>query len=349
MKTILILLMFWTYGCTNAPYRGCEVLGADEFVMDSYRIREGKFAILEMEGDCCLDLCCDDLEEYSDLIHDGDALQIALYHPTREDLVRCIQTVGSTVGYRVTCGKVTLPDLGPIEVAGLTLEEAREKIRSRYCEEIKDVDVFISYADRLHRKIELMGLVQVPAVPVDGKLRLFEALSIARIPPNANFFKSYVIRDDQLMGVDLYKLVKEGDMGQNIVMRGGDKIFIADSAASSLMVLGEVGQQRVVDVPNGFMTLKQAIAEAHGMAITGDKGYIQVIRGSLINPKIYTLHWRHLVQLPNDSMLLIPGDVVYIAATPLTEWYRFVNQLLPSFIGFDLVTKGVKSIGVNVQ
>ena len=47
-------------------------------------------------------------------------------------------------------------------------------------------------------------------------------------------------------------------------------------------------------------------------------------------------------------MLLIPGDIVYVAATPIAEWNRFVNQLLPTFIALDLVTKGIKSVGVNV-
>ena len=137
-------------------------------------------------------------------------------------------------------------------------------------------------------------------------------------------------------------------MTQNIVMRGGDKVYIADASASSLMVLGEVGKERVVDLPNGFMTLRQALAEAGGIPYTGDKAYIQVIRGNILHPKIYTLNWRHVIHLPSDSMLLIPGDIVYVAATPMTEWNRFVSQLLPTFIGLDLVTKGVKSIGVNV-
>jgi polysaccharide export outer membrane protein len=173
-------------------------------------------------------------------------------------------------------------------------------------------------------------------------------MSVARVPTNANFFKSYVIREDALLPVDLYKLMKEGDMAQNIVMRGGDKVYIADAAASSLMVLGEVGKERVVDLPNGFMTLRQALAEAGGIPITGDKAYIQVIRGNILNPKIYTLNWRHVIHLPSDSMLLIPGDIVYVAATPMTEWNRFVTQLLPTLIGVDLVTKGIRGVGVNI-
>ena len=114
------------------------------------------------------------------------------------------------------------------------------------------------------------------------------------------------------------------------------------------MVLGEVGKEQVVDLPDGFMTLRKALAEAGGILPSGDRSYIQVIRGSILHPKIYTLHWEHLVRLPNDSMLLIPGDIVYVAARPLTEWNRFVNDLLPTFIGLDLVTKGINSIGIQI-
>ncbi|HEY2811089.1 MAG TPA: polysaccharide biosynthesis/export family protein [Rhabdochlamydiaceae bacterium] len=346
--SFLFLLLIALCGCSNPPYRGSDVLGAEEFVMDSYRIREGKFCILEMEGKEYTALPMEYLNEYKDVIHEGDVLNVAIFHPTRTDLVAAVQQIGNTLGFRVIDGKIQVPDLEAVYVQGLTLNEAKEAVQNRYRQQIKDIEVFITYRDRLERKIELAGLVNASSIPVDGRLRLFEALSIARVPPNANLFKSYIVRDDVLLAVDLYKLLKEGDMGQNIVMRGGDKIYIADPSASTLMVLGEVKVERVVDVPNGFMTLRKALAEAGGILPSGDRSYIQVIRGNILHPKIYTLHWEHVVRLPNDSMLLIPGDIVYIAARPMSEWNRFVNDILPTLIGFDLVTKGIKSIGVNV-
>jgi polysaccharide export outer membrane protein len=344
----LLLCLASLIGCTNPPYRGSEVLGADEFVMDSYRIREGKFSILEMEGKPYEALSPEYLNEYQDVINEGDILQIVLFHPSRSDLVESVQRVGQTIGFRVTNGTITLPDLKAVQVSGLTLAEAQIKIQDAYREQIKDVEVFLAYKDRIVRKVELAGLVQVPSIPVDGRLRLFEVMSIARVPSNANLFKSYVVRENSLLPVDLFKLIKEGDMLQNIVMRGGDKVYIADPSASTLMVLGEVGKERVVDVPDGFMTLRKAIGEAGGILSSGDRAYIQVIRGNILHPKIYTLHWEHVVRLPNDSMLLIPGDIVYVAARPLSEWNRFVTDLLPTFIALDLVTKGIKSVGVNV-
>ncbi len=347
-RLFFLILLFSAYSCTNPPYKSRDVLGAEDFVMDSYRIREGKFSILQMEGKEYGELGSELLADYKDAIYNGDVLQIALFHPSRADLATAVQQISESVGFRVMDGRIELPDLGSVQIAGLTLEQAKEEIQKRYQAQIRDVEIFMAYKDRKERKIELAGLVQVPNIPVNGRLRLFEALAIAKVPPNANLFKSYVVRDDSLLPVDLYKLLKEGDMTQNIVMRGGDKVYIADPSASTLMVLGEVGKERVVDVPDGFMTLRKALAEAGGILSSGDRSFIQVIRGNILHPKIYTLHWEHVVRLSNDSMLLIPGDIVYVAARPISEWNRFVNELLPTFIAIDLVTKGIKSVGVNV-
>lgn len=327
---------------------GKDTVGADEFVMDSYKIRQGKFSILQLEGKNYAELSSDLLNEYQDVIKDGDVLYIAVFHPSRSDISAAIEAIGSTVGFRVNNGIIRMPDLEPIHVEGLTLEEASQKIQALYSSQIRDVQVFLSYKDRLERKVELAGLVMLSTIPIDGRIRLFETLSKAKVPPNANLFKSYVVRDNQMLPVDLYKLLKEGDMSQNIVMRGGDKIYIADPSASTLMVLGEVGKERLVDVPNGFMTIRQALAEAGGIPYTGNKSYIQVIRGNILNPKIYTVTWDHVIHLPSDSMLLIPGDIIYVAASPITNWNRFMSQLLPTFVNIDLIRQGIKGIGVNV-
>ena len=341
------LIFLFLLSCST-PYMGKEVYGADEFVMDSYKIKEGKFSILEMEGEDYKELSSKHLEEYKDVIHDDDILQIAVYHPKRQDLTQAVHSIGRVVGYQVIDGKIYLPDLPPIYVGGLTKMEAKQKIEEFYLRQIDDVEVFLTYKDRKIKRVELAGLVSLPSVPVDGKIRLFDVLAQARVPANANLFKSYVIRDRQFLPVDLYKLLKEGDMSQNIVMRGGDKVYIAEPSAATLMVMGEVGCEKVIDLPNGSISLRKALAEAKGIPFTGDKSYIQVIRGNILKPKIYTLSWGHVVHLPNDSLLLMPGDVVYVTAKPITEWNRFVSQLLPSFSWLQAVDRGCSGLGLFV-
>lgn len=334
MKTIFALLMIAL--ASSCSTRCCDyaVMGADEFVIDSYKIRQGKLAILEMEGIEVEDLPMNAMQEYKDVIAEDDILNIALFHPSRKDLMESIQFINSTVGgFKVTKGRVDIPDIPSVDVAGLTLDEAREKIRDKFNEQIKDVEVFVTYRDRLTRKVELTGLVQTPTVPVDGKIRLYEVLAKAHLTPNANLFMSYVVRDGQPLALDLHKLINQGDMCQNIVMRGGDKVFIASPSDATVMMMGEVAEPKAVNLPYGYISLREALVMAHGIPYTGDRDHIQVIRGNLKCPKIYTLSWRHIVHLPNDSLLLMPGDTVYVSTKPITEWNQFISQLFPSMSG----------------
>ena len=289
-----------------------------------------------MEGIEYEELPEDAMEEYKDVIAEDDLLNIAIFHPTRKDLVLGIQTISqSTGGFKVTRGRVEIPDISSVEVSGLTLDEAREKIQAKFREHIKDVDVFVSYKDRLTRKVELAGLVQTPTVPVDGKIRLYEVIAKARLAPQANLFMSYVARDGQPLAIDLHQLVNQGDMCQNIVMRGGDKIFIASPSDATVMMMGEVGEPRPINLPYGSISLREALVIAHGIPYTGDRNRIQVIRGNLRCPKIYVLSWKHIIHLPNDSLLLMPGDTVYVSAKPITEWNQFISQLFPSLQGLQ--------------
>lgn len=326
-----ILIILATCTSCHPPCHDYAIMGADEFVVDSYTVKQGKFAVLAMEGIEIEDIPCDAMEEYKDVIAEDDILNIVLYHPKRKDLMEAFTFINQSVGgFRVIDGKVDLPDIPPVEVAGLTIDEARSKLQQEFRQQILDVEIFITYQNRLTRKVELIGLVGQANVPVDGKKRIYDVLANAHIPPDANLFLSYVQRDGCPIAVDLYKLINEGDMCQNIVMRGGDKIFIANKVDSSVMVMGEVNNPRPVHLPYGFMSLREALVHAGGIPFTGDKHHIQVIRGNLQCPKIYVLSWEHIIHLPNDSLLLIPGDTVYVTAKPITEWNRFISQLLPS-------------------
>jgi polysaccharide biosynthesis/export protein len=330
----LIFLLLCSSCCP--PCYDYAIMGADEFVIDSYNIRQGKFAILEMEGVCVEELSPEAMLEYKDVIAEDDILNIVVYHPKRKDLMESIQFINTTVGgFRVIRGQVDLPDIPPVQVAGLTLDEARVRLQEKFREQISDVEVFVTYKDRLTRKVELTGMVAHANVPVDGKMRLYDVIANAHIPTDANLFLSYVVRDGCPLAVDLYQLINEGDMCQNIVMHGGDKIFIANKQDSSVMVMGEVNIPRPVHLPYGFMSLREALVHAGGIPFTGDKHHIQVIRGDLQCPKIYVLSWQHIIHLPNDSLLLIPGDTVYVSAKPITEWNRFISQLLPSAQAFQ--------------
>lgn len=333
VKFLFLLLLTLLSSCS----RNCcnyNVVGPDEFVIDSYRIRQGKMSILEMTGEEIPPLPHDAMLEYRDVIVEDDVLNIVLYHPSRREIQEAFDFINHAVGgFRVVEGKVDLPDIPPVEVEGLTLMEAQQKIQIEIRQHYSDAEVFISYHDRLSRKVDLAGNVAVPVMPADGKTRLYEMIAKANINPRANLFMSYVLRDGQPLPVDLYKLMNEGDMSQNIVMKGGDKIFIANPDDAVVMVMGEVNRPSAIEVPYGYITLPEAIVRAGGIPFTGNRRCIQIIRGDLTCPKIYVISWDHIIHLPNRSMLLMPGDTVYVSEKPITQWNRFISQLTPSLVG----------------
>lgn len=315
-----------------------EMFGPEEFVCESQMISGGGHAtIKDMQGRLIAPLPEDALEEYEDVIAEDDVLEIVIYHPSRQDLVDSVQSINEqTKGFRVINGEVCLPCISSIPVAGLTLSEARQLLKDRFQEYIKDVDVFITYKHRYVNKVELAGLVKISHFPINGRVRLYEILAEAKLPPYANLYASYILRDGCQLNVDFYKLLNEGDMTQNIVMKPGDKIFIGSPEDKVVMVSGEIGFTRTIPVPYGAISLREALVLARGIPFTGDRNHIYVIRGGIENPRIYALSWDFMIHQPNEDSLLIPGDLVYVASTAITQWQRFFDQSRITDISFVL-------------
>lgn len=331
IPSLLFLICFFLVltSCGNPRIsKKHEMLGPDEFVFESQMISEGGHAAIKgMIGKVIYPLPEDALDEYEDLIAEEDILNIILYHPNRKDLVEMIQSINDqTGGFRVSNGTICLPCISTIEVEGLTLCEAKHLLEEKFAEEIEEVEIFISYKKRLLNKVELTGQVKIPFIPVNGKVRLYEVLAEAKLSPYANLYASYLLRNNCQLNVDFYKLLNEGDMSQNVVMKPGDKIFIGNPQDNVIMITGEVGIVRTIPVPYGTISLKEALVYASGIPFTGDKNYIYVIRGGMENPKIYSLSWNFMIHETTAHALLISGDLVYVASTPITQWQRFFDQ-----------------------
>lgn len=342
--TLLLTLL----SCVS-PFRDKGYCGAEDFVLDSYQLQEGSLAVLKMQGKLFEEISSTALDEYPDTIKEGDLLGISIFLPRLGSFAPTIENLSKAGGFRVKDHKIFLPDVGSIVVEGLTLEEARDKIEASTLEEMGKVEAVISFLEKVGRKVELAGMVHISSVQADGRCRLYEALAQAQIPPQANLLHSYLKREGVFIPIDFYKLLKEGDMSQNIVLREGDKIYIAEPYSASVMVVGEVGQERKIAVPGGTIPIKEALAEAGGISPTGNPTYIQVIRGGIASPKTYLLNWEQILRLPNSSALLMAGDMVYIGSKPITEWHRFVSQLIPSIAGVEILNKGNNRVEVIIQ
>jgi polysaccharide export outer membrane protein len=337
---LLNLSAIFLISCTNSQLeKDYAVVGIGELIADSKQISQGKFAILEMQGAEIPELPCEYLEDYRDEIENDDILNICIYHSKRIDLMEAVDSINQQMGFPVMDGWTQLPALSPLAVAGLTLAEAQQKIQQAYQEQIKEIEVKVDYRFRLRNKVEIIGGLGEPMIPVDGKMRLYEVLSKAKVTDQINLFKSYLVRDDQKIAIDFSRLVLEGDKTQNIVMRGGDRLFLAPIDEVNMTVMGEVHLPQIVPLRQGTLSLSQALGESGGLTRAGSRRCIQVIRGNLPCPKIYVIRWQDLYSANPKDLLLIPGDTIYVSEKPLFKWNRFVSQLIPSV---TLFTQGIQ-------
>ncbi|HRW58068.1 MAG TPA: SLBB domain-containing protein [Chlamydiales bacterium] len=328
-----LIFLFLLVGCSTY-----HTYSAEDLVVDSYSLKIEK----EVDKKPSEEIASDEK-----IILEKDRLKICVIHPQRQDLHSLFENFAPS-GYVVENGCIQLYSIGKISIGNLPIDAAKSKIKALLSEKYGFLDISMEFIERPNMIVELIGLVRNPKIPIDGNTRLFSALAQAGISSEANLSKSYLSRDGKMMPIDFYKLIKEGDMSFNIKLKAMDKIYIADSMSASIMVMGEVKMGRVFPMQGNVMPLKEAIALAGGISYTGNLAAIQVIRGNLASPKIYSLSWQHVLQLPTDSLLLIPGDIVYVTAAPITSWNRFVSQILPTFAGVEMVRKGVSGIQVGL-
>lgn len=99
-------------------------------------------------------------------------------------------------GYQVdSIGFVTLPIIGNIEVAGLTLKQIQERVQKRSLEFLKDPTVKVKL---LSFKVNINGEVKDPGVYYcyNEKLNILEAISMANgLTDNAKINKTIVVRE----------------------------------------------------------------------------------------------------------------------------------------------------------
>jgi polysaccharide export outer membrane protein len=109
-------------------------------------------------------------------------------------------------GYQVdSLGTLTLPILGRIEVAGLTLNQIQDRIQKKSLEFIKDPSIKVKL---LSFKINVTGEVKNPGVyySYNERLNILEAISMANgITDNAKLNETLLVRENK-NGTSTYKV-----------------------------------------------------------------------------------------------------------------------------------------------
>jgi protein involved in polysaccharide export with SLBB domain len=159
-----------------------------------------------------------------------------------------------------------------------------------------------------------------------------------------------------MLPVDFQKLVREGDMAQNIYLEPDDYVYLPSALTNEVYVLGAVTEPR----PIGFMSdmnLMSVLGRGLGVRPDADLRNVSIIRGSLTEPKIATVNALEILNGKATNVTLEPGDIVFVpGADSVFSPGDLARQAVNTFVRLVAATEGshagapnAQSIGLNVN
>jgi len=274
----------------------------------------------------------------------GDALLVAVYnHPELSIAAYAgglMQSSARGAGFLVdNDGSIQFPLIGTVPVAGKTTAELRSFLELELAKYVKDPKATVQVAANGSIRYYLMGQFTTPGVKIsDRPLRLLEAISLGGSISleKASLRSAYVARGSKRLPINFYRLVRDGDLTQNIKLQSGDIVMVPDNTAEQAFVLGAVPNvTRLTGVP--FVNSRLSIVQALAYAGFGFKERFQarlsrvcVIRSDGDKGEFFVVDVSAILAGEAAPFALEPGDVVYVPATAFTTWNLVIEQILPS-------------------
>jgi len=145
-------------------------------------------------------------------------------------------------------GVISLPLVGSVKVAGLSIAQAENIITQRLTQYMQDPKVSVIRTDNaISKRVTVEGEVRTPGVfPIKGNLSFLQAIAMAQgITEVGNSRKVLFYRDGAQHNVSL-DLVRTGQIPDPI-LRGDDRIVILKDAA-------KVREKKIIDYLPALMT-----------------------------------------------------------------------------------------------
>jgi len=159
----------------------------------------------------------------------------------------------------------------------------------------------------------------------------------------ADLQRGFVIRQGKMLPVDFNRLLREGDLSQNIYLQPDDFVYLPSATAHDVHVLGAVLSPRAVEF-DGQLSLVQTIAEAGGTIKDAYLSHVAIVRGSLTTPSIAIVDYGAIVRGTAPDVLLEPQDIVYVPLTPYHTLSRYADLILQTFVRTVGVNEGARAI-----
>lgn len=206
-------------------------------------------------------------------------------------------------------GIITYPMLGELAIGGLTLDEAERKIAFalKKAEVVQEPQVNITLSQIYGNQVSVLGEVNHPGrfalATLDTRVSDMLATAGGVAPSGATVAILVGKRQGKPYRkvIDLAKMFIDDTMGENVLVEGGDNIYV--DFAPTFYIYGEVNRPGSYRVSRD-MTVMQALAQGGGPSIRGtEKGIKLFRRGQNGDVVSFT---------PELTDLVKNGDVLYV-------------------------------------
>ncbi len=279
-----------------------------------------------------------------------------------------IEVIGKGDGRMTTfvCpdGKLYYDLLPGVDVWGLSLAQTRELLQRELATYYRNPQVVITLRGVGSKRIWVLGRLNETGVfpltqptTIIGAISMGHGLFTSRFTGTteelADLEHSFIIRSGRALPINFRKLLREGDMSQNIYVQPDDFIYLPSALTKEIYVLGAVIQPR----PLGFMddiTLVGAIAKAQGTQPNAYLSHVAIVRGSLAEPKIAIVNYHAILLGREHDIRLEPRDIVYVPTSPAEVTTRYLNLILNTFVRTVAANEGARAasqkgtVGISV-
>lgn len=296
-----------------------------------------KSAHQEALDDTLLQSSLDEQDGLAYRVGPGDVLLINVYRVPELSTPTTGARAGKAAGFVVdNDGTVQLPLLGAITVGGKTPREIQALLEQKLSRELKKPNVSVQVQQNGSLRYYLLGEFSQPGMKTaDRPMSLLQVLALGGSInlTNADLRRSYITRNGKKLPINFYRLIRQGDLRQNIRLRSDDTIVVPDNKNEQAFVFGSVSKGGAVPFVNGHLDLLQALAQA-GMGpseyANGHLEDIRIIRGESDRAQFIVVDAQQIMDGKAAPFLLEPGDIVYVPNSRVSNWNQAIQQILPS-------------------
>jgi polysaccharide biosynthesis/export protein len=269
------------------------------------------------------------------LVGPGDILSVTIYGLPNFSSEGRPELPSAAKGSRVdSAGTIQVPLVGSVQVAGLSLQQIRDRLQDSFRKYLKNPSVVVEIVEYKSHPLYLLGQFKKPGTHyMDRPVNLLQGVSLGDgLDSTANLRGARLLRGKKIVPVDIYSLLHDGDQRQNVWLSPGDTVYVPDNTLQNVFVFGAVKTPGPIPMKNGQLSLHQAVAAAGGLGDTSYDRNIRIIRS--ITPtrgELIVVDLDKILAGEAKPFPLIDGDIVYVPKGLVGNWNQAINELLPTF------------------